>query len=168
MAVGLCLSARAEVSKEYQLKAAFLYNFTKFIEWPPQHFAHGERPIVIGLVGTNFFDHELEKIVQSRKVNGREITIIQVESAAEARSADLLFFGDVEKQDSREILEAIRGTDILTVGQSEQFSALGGMITFKMEVDKVRFEINQDSAEQAGLKISAQLLKLATAVRKKT
>jgi hypothetical protein len=79
-----------------------------------------------------------------------------------------LFFSEVDKQSSREILEAIQGTAILTVGQSEQFTALDGMITFRMEADKVRFEINQDSAEQAGIKISAQLLKLATVVRKKS
>jgi hypothetical protein len=155
------------VSKEYQLKAAFLYNFTKFVEWPPQPARDPDQPIVIGVAGRNPFGDELEKIVEGRKVNGRSITVRRITAASEARAVDLLFIGVDEDRWYADMLAAIEGAPVVTVGESARSAALGAMITFTMEAERVRFEINQEAAEKAGLKISAQLLKLATVVRKR-
>lgn len=158
----------AGISKEYQIKAAFLYSFTKFIEWSPQRFPASDSPIVIGVLGKNPFGEELARIVQSRKVNGRGFTIKMVYSNVDLPSVHLLFVPNGEEIKLVEkTLDLIDSPGTLTVGESDQFSALGGGITFVNEVDKVRFTINRDATERAGIKISAQLLKLAVPVRKK-
>jgi hypothetical protein len=157
----------ASVSREYQIKAAFLYNFTKFVEWPPRRFAAPESPIVIGILGDNPFGDELATIVKSRKVNNRPIEIRFVTTAAEAASVHVLFA--VAGQESRMAAMSgpLKAQSVLTVGESPSFAASGGMIDFIVEGDKVRFAINAELGEQAGLKFSAQLLKLATAVHSK-
>lgn len=159
--------ALADVSKEYQLKAAFLYNFTKFVEWPPGRFADDASPIVIGVVGPNPFGDELEKVVRDRKVNGRSIVVVQLESAADARPVHAVFVAAGEESRIEKQLCSITRAGVLTVGESERFAVLDGCVTFTMVKDKVRFEINMTSAEEGGLKISAQLQKLATVVRRR-
>lgn len=159
---------QAEVTKEYQVKAAFLYNFTKFVEWPPTRFADAHRPITIGIVGRNPFGDELAKITEGRKINGRDIVIRLVASEAEMLSADLLFVSAGEEEHLPGLTGTLPQAGILTVGESPRFAAAGGMITFVLERDKIRFQINQAASEQAGLKINAQLLKLATTVQRKS
>lgn len=172
--LGLLLFARpalaadeTTVSKEYQLKAAFLYNFTKFVEWPPQHFRDARQPITIGVLGHDPFGGELEKVVEGRTINGRAIVVKGLTTASEALGVELVFVGEQEEARFAESLAARDGVHVVTVGESPRSAALGAVITFTMEADKVRFEINQGGAEKAGLKISAQLLKLATVVRKR-
>lgn len=159
--------AESVVSKEYQLKAAFLYNFTKFVEWPSPHFRDASQPITIGVLGRNPFGDELQKLVAGRTVNGRPIAVRGLISAREAREVDLVFVAADEDEQFAELLAVLAGAQVVTVGESRRCAALGGVITFTMEADKVRFEINQGTAEAAGLKISAQLLKLATVVRQR-
>lgn len=159
-------TVQAEIPKEYQVKAAFLYNFTKFVEWSPQHFASGERPIVIGVLGRNPFGDELEKIVRGRNVNGRAITVKVITSILEARSTDLVFVCAGEERQLDGKWRQLQDAGVLTVGESKVFSDHGGTITFLLEGDKVRFAINLAAGESAGLKISAQLLKLATTVHR--
>lgn len=160
------LPLRADVSKEYQLKAAFLYNFAKFVEWPAERFANETSPIVIGVVGRNPFEAELANIVKGRTVNGRAIVVKSITTASEVRSLHLLFLPGGEE--TRLPAAAWRDVAVVTVGESAEFAALGGTITFTQEGDKVRFEINLATAERDGLKISAQLLKLAASVRRKS
>ena len=160
----LASPARAQVAKEYQIKAAYLYNFAKFVEWPAERFADDRAPLVIGIWGKDPFGEELQAIARGHKINGRNIVIKQVETAEEAGGVHLLFFSDGGDGRLAEILAALKGNAVLTVGQSDKFIAAGGMINFVREADKVRFEIDADAAERAGLKISAQLLKLAKPV----
>jgi hypothetical protein len=157
----------ADVSREYQIKAAFLYNFAKFVEWPQARFESANSPIVIGVLGQNPFGAELEKIVQDRKVNGRSVSIVMLNSPAEAKMVHLLF---VSAGHERRFAgsEAVKCPGVLTVGESQNFAAAGGTIIFTMPDDKVKFEINMGSANCAELRISAQLLKLAAVVRKKS
>jgi hypothetical protein len=156
---------RADVSKEYQIKAGFLYNFTKFIEWPSDRFASEKAPIVIAVLGDNPFGDELRQVIEGRKVNGRAIVIESTQSLEEAKRAHVVFIGaDAEKRLENH-LDSLHAAGVLTVGESKQLAALGGTIVFTVVDDKVRFEINVASAERAGLKISAQLLKLALGVR---
>jgi YfiR/HmsC-like len=161
-------AAEPAVSKEYQLKAAFLYNFTKFVEWPAARFADATSPIVVAVVGRNPFGEELENVVKGRAVNGRAITVKVVTSPEEASAAHphLLFVPAGEE--TRLPVRALQLDAVVAVGESEAFAALGGMITFVQVGGKVRFEIDIAAAERGHVKISAQLLKLATVVRRRT
>ncbi|MGA2248870.1 MAG: YfiR family protein [Verrucomicrobiota bacterium] len=160
--------AQDSVSKEYQIKAAYLYNFAKFVEWPADCFTNSESPLVIGVFGQNPFGDELEAIAKDHKINGRDIVIKPVATMAEAGGVHLMFFGATEDDHVAGALAALKKSRGLTVGESEKFIAAGGMINFVRAADKVRFEINASAAAQAGLKISAQLLKLAMAIHKES
>jgi hypothetical protein len=165
-AARIFVQADDSISKEYQVKAAYLYNFAKFVEWPAQRFANAEAPLVIGVFGENPFGDELRAIARNHKINGRDIVILPVTTSAEARAAQMVFFSAAEDAHAAQELGKIREAGVLTVGESEKFIAAGGMIAFVREGDKVRFEINAEAAEQQGLKISAQLLKLAKPIHK--
>ena len=153
-------------AKEYQVKAAFVYNFTKFIEWPPRSFSGANDPIVIGVLGGGVFGTEIEQVVMNRTVNGRGIVVKSVVSAAQAQSVDVLFVSEAQDYSFGEITPAIERSPILTIGESRAFADRGGIINFVLENDKVRFEINMEAAERTGLKVSAQLQKLAKAIIK--
>jgi hypothetical protein len=158
--------AGAEISKEYQVKAAFLYNFTKFVEWPAERFAHDDEPILIGVFGRAALTAELEKIVRDRRVNGRPIRIVNPKTLAEAQTLHVLFVAAGEEKNLA-LTDLARLPGVLTVGETDRFD-VAGVVKFITAGDKVRFEINTDVADHAGLRISAQLLKLATVVRKKS
>lgn len=158
--------AAPEVPKEYQVKAAFIYNFTKFVEWPASRFPDATSPIVIAVLGRNPFGEDLAAIVRERKVHGRGLVVKNISSADEALTAHLLFVGADAEDLLAEKMDALQKSGVLTVGESPRFIEYGGIINFTLETDKVRFQINPQSGEQAGLKISAQLLKLAVIVRK--
>jgi hypothetical protein len=158
------LRAEAEVAKEYQIKAAFLYNFVKYVEWPARRFAAEDSPIVIGILGANPFGEVLAGIVKNRKVNGRSIEVKVVSTAADAATVHALFVGIHQDGRLAAMIGPLRDAAVLTVGESRAFIAAGGVIAFVFEGDKVRFEVNLPSAQESDLKISAQLLKLASAV----
>jgi hypothetical protein len=152
--------------KEYRLKAAFLYNFTKFVEWPAPRFAETNSPIVIGVWGKDPFGPDLQQVIKDRSVNGRALVFKPVETAEEAKAVHLLFIPATEDSRVSGHLRALQGSSVLTVGETEAFGEAGGIIQFLREGDKVRFNINIGSAEQAQMKISAQLQKLAKTVRR--
>jgi hypothetical protein len=165
LAGSLPATAAEPASKEYQVKAAFIYNFTKFVDWPGR-FASPTAPIVVGVFGRNPFGEELEKIVRDRKVNGRSISVVALSSANEARRAHVVFVPDGEEDALEKQISLLVKSGVLVVGESDRFQALGGVVTFTTEDDKVRFTINMTAAEQGGLKISSQLQKLATVIRR--
>ncbi|PTX91069.1 YfiR family protein [Opitutus sp. ER46] len=160
--LGTAAGFGAEVAHEHQIKAAFLYNFTRFVEWPPSRFATPDTPITIGVMGSERMVRELERIVAHRQVNGRAIAVVPVTTAAEARLVHILFVA----AESEIRLEEKLPAGVLTVGETERFAALDGMITFITEQDRVRFMINLAAANHAELKLSSQLLKLASTVRR--
>jgi hypothetical protein len=159
------LGAEPDVSKEYQIKAAFLYNFAKFVEWPASALANGNSPMVICVLGKNPFGDELEKLVKGKSVNGHPLIVKRSPKLEEVQRCHLIFAGAGEEERLPEWFAALRDSSVLTVGESQQFGELGGMINFVLEGDKVRFEIDVETAGRAGLKINAQLQKLARAVR---
>lgn len=154
------------VSKEYQIKAAFLYNFANFVQWPEQSFDQADSPLVIGVFGANPFGTELDKAIRGRSINGHRLVATVVQTPAAARQTHLLFVGATEDSKLDELKAALGGAPVLTVGESAAFARLGGTITFVLRSDKLRFEINVGTAQKTGLKISAQLQKLATEVRR--
>ena len=162
---GLAAGAEPAASNEYQVKAAFVYNFLKFVEWPAGQFAETNSPIVIGVAGKGAMGAELEAAVSGRRINGRELVVRTVDSPPAAQGTHVLFVGLGEDQRAEEWLRQPKGGGTLTVGESEVFGKRGGMITFWHEGDKRRFSIDVAAASQAGLKISAQLQKLARGAR---
>lgn len=160
------LGASREVSKEYEIKAAFLYNFTKFVEWRAGQFADSTESITIAVCGPNPFGDELQKIVKDRQVKGRQIVVKFAASAGEVLDAELAFIGAIGEERVAETVQTLNEAGIVTVGETREFAEAGGMIVFVLEGDKVRFEIEVGEAERRGLKISAQLQKLAKTVRR--
>jgi len=166
----LCLAgpavrgAEAPTSKEYQLKAVYLFNFTKYVEWPEQRFSDRQSPIIIGVLGHNPFGGELREIVRDRTINGRPLLVRLITTAEQAQKVHVLFVPAGEEARPEYAETRTLHLALLTAGESVSFSAGGGMITFTHAADRLRFTINLESADRAGLKLSAQLLKLATMV----
>jgi hypothetical protein len=160
--------AQDSVSTEYKVKAAYLYNFAKFVKWPAQGLTNSDSPLVIGVFGQNPFGQELAAIARDHQINGRPILIKPVASVADAAGVHLMFIGATEDAQATQILTSLKDANILTVGESKKYAAAGGIIDFVREADKVRFEINETAAEHHGIKISAQLLKLARSVQKES
>ena len=156
-------SSRAQDAppSEYRLKAAFLFNFAKFVEWPPEAFAEKTSPFIIGVLGDNPFGNELQQTVIGKNINDHPITIQPFSTAAAATNCHLLFISNSEKKRLTEIVPALRGTTVLTVSETERFIEAGGMINFVSVNNKIRFQINDDAAKTARLKISSKLLSLA-------
>lgn len=152
-------------AKEHQLKAAYIYNFTKFVEWPAQRSADPNSPLLIGVVGQGALHEEIAAVIKDRKVNGRPLAVRLIETPAAARSVHLLFLGASEDARLPGFLDALAGANVLTVGESDRFARQGGMINFLVEKEKLRFDINMVTAGRAGLNVSAQLQKLAKSVR---
>jgi YfiR/HmsC-like len=162
----VALNAHAAASRMEQIEAAFVYNFTKFIEWPPQSFADVNAPIVIGVLGDSPMAAALEEVVHDRKVNGHPIVVRTIHSVADVRTAQVLFVSAAEISLWTQVQAVMETLPIVTIGESPSFGKSGGTINFVPQDDKVRFEINMSAAERSGVKISAQLQKLAAAVRR--
>lgn len=145
---------------EYQVKAAFLYNFVKFVEWPVTA-DEPQGPIVMCVIGKNPFGNELVRAVEGKRVNGRPMVVRHVTAPGAAMSCHVLFVSSSESGRSTEIANAVRVWSVLTVGESEGFTERGGMVGFLMDGQRVRFQINLKAAVEAGLKISSKLLQLA-------
>jgi hypothetical protein len=146
---------------EYQLKAAFLYNFAKFVEWPPRAFAEDSSPVVIGIIGDNPFGENLERTVRNKFIGGHPLLVKTSVPPEEWKRCHILFVSNSENRRLREILESLHGSAVLTVGETSRFIDNGGVINFVIEGQKIRFEINRNAASEAGLKISSKLLSLA-------
>ena len=150
---------------EYQIKAAFLYNFAKFVEWPPAVSPGANDPMEICVVGEDPFGNILNQSIEGKTVGGHKLMIRQLKPAQDMKGCQVAFISSSEKNHLTSVLEGLKGGGVLTVGETEGFAALGGVINFTMEDDKVHFEINLDAAGRAGLKISSKLLQLARIVK---
>jgi hypothetical protein len=154
----------AQAAGEYQVKAAFLYNFAKFVEWPPSAFRNASAPLQICIFGRDPFGQGLRDIVSTKTVNGRKFEVDYLIDLQLARACHILFIASSEKARIKQILESMRGAVALTVSDTEGFAEQGGMIDFLLDNDRVLFEVNRNAAEQAGLKISSKLLSVAKVV----
>jgi YfiR/HmsC-like len=156
--------AQSPTAAEYQIKAAFLFNFAKFVEWPPSSFANASAPLRICVFGRDPFGEELRNITKEKTVNGHKLEIDQGIDLQVARTCHILFIASSETARLKQILESLRGTDTLTVSDIKGFVEQGGMINFVLENNRVQFEVNSKAAEQGGLKISSKLLSVAKLV----
>lgn len=151
---------RAAESTEYEVKAAFLYNFAKFVTWPDDVFQSAGAPVEIGIVGTDPFEDALRKVVAEKTVSGRPIVIRNFSKPSEARFCHILFFTEGGGDFARALSKSgERG--VLTVGEVDGFADHGGIIGFYVEEKRVRFEVNVGAADDADLRISSKLLSLA-------
>ena len=162
----LAMTAEAQSARapEYEVKAAFLYNFTKFVEWPPQAFPQPSAPLRLCVLGQNPFGDSLAKIARGKSISGRPIVSTQLQSPAEVRSCHVLFLNQSDLGTLRQDFDRLRDLPVLTVGESADFLPLGGMIRFVLEQERVRFEINLEAAERHHLKLSSKLLAVARVV----
>jgi hypothetical protein len=142
---------------EYQVKAAFLFNFLKFVEWPG---GASEAPWVIGILGTDPFGPILDNTVRSKIVNGRPVQVRRYAHLSDVKDCNVLFIGRGEF----ERLGTPVRPGLLTVGEAPGFLKSGGIINFYLEDNHVRFEIQPSAAHSSGLRVSAQLLKLGRAL----
>ncbi len=151
-------------SAEYPLKLAFLYNFAKFVEWPPDSFRSPGAPLSICIVGHNPFSLDIENELRSRPAGGHPIEFLALKPTDMLNLCHIVFVPVTEKDQAARIVSGLKGSRALTVGESEGFAARGGIINFTVEGGHVRFEINRLAADRAGLKISSKLLSLAKVV----
>ena len=142
--------------EETHVKAAFLFNFAKFIQWP----SPATGVLVIGVVGDSTFSDVMDRVVHGKAINGRELITRRLSYADDPSGCDVVFISGSRQREVADMLVRIRGS-VLTVGETVQFLRDGGMVRFYVENNRVRFQINQKNADAAGVKISSQLLTLA-------
>ncbi|MBA4369371.1 MAG: hypothetical protein C0403_17235 [Desulfobacterium sp.] len=155
-----------EPSKEYMLKAAFLYKFFFFADWPEKTFYESESTIVLGIMGENHFGDVFKKI-EGESIHGRRLTVKRLGNAVRPemlRGCQILFINRSFDKETRSILASLKGHPVLTVGETATFVESGGVISFVAKEDSIGFEISQTAAERAGIKIRAQLLRVAARV----
>lgn len=157
--------AAADGLLEYQVKAVFLLNFTKFIEWPAAAFERPESPVTICILGEDPFGAALSQVVSGEVVNGRKVAVQRIKHVPAPKSCQVLFVGRPEGPAGKSLPDL--GPGVLTVGEGESFEREGGMIAFIIENRRVRFDVNQAAAGRAGLKISSKLLSVAREVQNK-
>ncbi len=158
------IAAESPRAREYEVKAAFLYHFASFVEWPPEAPAHAGEQFVIGILGDDPFGSDLDAAVDGKTVNDRLLLIRRAKRLEDLRGCAIAFISRSESDRLTEILDALREWNVLSVGEGEDFASLGGIITFVTRDSKVHFVINQQAALQARLKISSKLLSVADSV----
>lgn len=154
------LLAEDSAPQEYKVKAAFLYNFTLFVEWPTAAFSGNDSPLIVCILGKSPFGDVLGNL-RGKTVKTRKLAVRQITSVHEIRDCHVLFVSTSEKMQLPNILAVAKNQNILTVSDMDGFAEAGGIINLVTIEDKVRFEVNLKAAQQARLKISSQLLKLA-------
>jgi hypothetical protein len=159
--VTVTLSAQIAPPAEYRIKAAFLFNFMQFVQWPPTAFADDRAPLVICVVGSDPFGEVLDQTLEGESIANRSIVARRPSDAESLDSCQLLFVSRSEQPRLDRLLRSVsRSAPVLTVSDIDGFVASGGTIGFFLERNHVRFEINPSQARRHGLKLSSQLLDL--------
>lgn len=163
--LGFCvaLQAQSETASEYDVKAAFLYNFAKFIQWPASS-SNGDDPIAICIFGDDPFGRDIDAIIAGKTINNHDIAIRRTRKLDDLRQCQIAFISASEADHLPEIIDTLRGLSVLLVGDTAGFAERGGHIEFITEDNKVRFSINIDASERSRLKMSSKLLALARIV----
>lgn len=151
--------------KEYELKAAFVFNLSKFVEWPASAFAGPDDAIVIGILGEDPFAGRLQETIDGKTVGGRRLRVRYVKADRDARACHIVFISPSEEGRLGQIAERLRGSPTLSVSDVGPFAELGGVLHFDLEGRRVHLVINPEAATGGGLRLSAKLLNLARIVR---
>jgi hypothetical protein len=156
--------AQGNPPTDYELKAAFLFNFAKFIDWPPGTFASPQSLFAICILGRDPFGSVLDEALKGKTIGGRPFAVRRLKDKAEGRQCQMVFISSSESRHLAEIVESLQEANVLLVGESPGFAGLGGTIELMLEDSHVRFAINTDAADRSGLTISSKLLALAKIV----
>ncbi len=157
------IHAEDNASGEYRVKAAFIYNIAKFVEWPAEKFNGPKNPLVLSIRGENPFGSALESI-ENKNVRGRKLYIRLNQETLKIENVHILFISPSQEKDLQKILSRIKGRSILTVSDMKSFARRGGMVHLARVGNKVQLRINSEALKRSGLKISSQILKLAEIV----
>jgi hypothetical protein len=160
------LQTHAQSTEEYRVKAAFLYHFATFVEWPAQIFRSSADPISICVLGQNRFGRLIEDTVAGKEVEGRGFVVLPIADMREAGACKVLFVSSSQRKSVRSILAEVKGSGILTVGEIDGFASEGGIVNFRLDQGKVRIEVNLQAADEGRLRISSKLLSLARIVKR--
>ena len=165
--LGILASAvcQAQAFNEYQVKAAFLYSFARFVEWPSQAFARPSSDIAICVLGEDPFGTYLEDAVRNKAVNERPLALYRLSALPAGNECHILFIASSERHRLPALLASIGSRAILTVGETAEFTTQGGVIGLRLDGERIRLSVNLTTAEKARLRISSRLLSLATIVR---
>ena len=156
--------AAGQTAAASKVKAAFLYNFAKFAEWPADTLPPGER-LQLCVVGDDAVADALEQTIKGRAIEGHELSVRVIAADSLVRSCHLLYVDGRDARRSSQLLEALKGAAVLSVGDGEKFAELGGVAQLVLEQDRMRFAVNVTAAERARLHLSSKLLSLASIVR---
>jgi len=159
------ICAQSREASEYEIKAAFLYNFARFVEWPPEASPGADDPLAICIVGEDPFGNFLNGLIKGKTISGHKLVVRRLKPAGDPKGCQVAFISSSEREHLRSVLESLKGGGVLTVGDTEGFAAIGGVINFTMQDNKVHFDVNVDAAERARLKISSKLLSVARIVK---
>lgn len=171
LAIGIVLGLLASVGRaeapaglEYQVKAAFLYNFAKFVEWPAGTFKGAGDSVIFCVLGNDPFGESLDDVVRGESLDGRRLVVHRTRDVSKAADCHVVFIARSERDRQETILGSLYRRGALTVGETDTFLAAGGIIGFVLDQNKVRFDVNIAAAERSGLKLSSRLLRLARTV----
>jgi hypothetical protein len=163
MSLSAAVRVHAAPTPEYLIKAAYLYNFALFVGWPADAFSTPDAPIAICIVGSDPFDQALDRTVQNKRINRRSIVVKRLHWGIDLRQCHMLFVSASEAAKVAD-LSRLEGLPILVVGESSDFARRGGTINFTVDDNKIRFEVNLETAKKSRLDLSAKLLDVATRI----
>jgi hypothetical protein len=164
-ALSPAIVAQQSKPQEYEVKAVYLYNFSKFVQWPPAG-EESKDTFAICVLGRDPFGAALDAAIAGEKIEQKAMVARRITDLQEATKCQILFIANSEATHVKQILSVLGKNSILTVSDVAEFSQNGGVIQFVIQENKVRFEVNLTAAEKAGLTLSSQLLKVASAVKK--
>jgi hypothetical protein len=159
-------AALGQAVDEYQVKAAYMYNFAKFVDWPAGTLGGSTQPLIFCVLGQTPLSQTLRDTLSGKLVDQRPLEFRQVSDSKQASKCQILFVSLADKKQMRQTLEDIKSLPVLTVGEGDDFTNQGGIVRFLLDGGRVRLEFNLDAADSAKLRISAKLLGLAKTVRK--
>lgn len=160
LSFGALRSEAAATASETEVKAAFLYNLAKFVEWPATAFASETAPLRVAVLGDEEFTAKLATLLSDKKAHGRAFEVKRIVNPQEAKNFHIAFIPSTESKRAILVLDAVKKAPVLTAGESDEFIEFGGMINLYFEDSQLRFEINAEAAEKVKLVISSKLLRL--------
>lgn len=158
-------SAQISPTREYQVKAVFLFNFSQFVEWPAHCFPSAQSPAVIGILGKDPFGKYLEETISGETINKHPLVLKRFDNVEDIANCHILFINITDKDKLEQIIQKLKGKNILTVSDTNDFSKLGGMVRLYTKNDKINIQVNLDETKSENLTVSSKLLKLAEIVK---
>ncbi len=153
--------ASAQSASEYQVKAVFIYNFTRFIDWPAETFKSPDEPFIIGIIGEDPFGSYLDETVAGEKIGTHPIQVQRFVDVKQLVKCHILYISSYEPEEAEKILSVVSDKSILTVSDATAFNKWGGMIRLFTDNNKIRLQVNVEASKKSGLTISSKLLGVA-------